>query len=790
MIGGLIIAFSITSALISLIGYSINLTSTNPKLISIARICFHATVMSFMVACFYQMYNILNLDFTNTYIWGHASTQLSKPLLMATFYSGQEGSFMLWTLLTMIIGIAILGYSQKVDYEKEVMATYMLVIVCLLLILVVKSPFETIFASFPDQKIPEGFIPTQGKGLNPTLENLWITIHPPILFTGFASMTVPFVFAIAALIKKDYQKWVTIAIPWVLFSCMVLGFGIMLGGFWAYETLGWGGFWGWDPVENSSLIPWLVCVALSHTLLVEKKTGKILTGSSDSIGGYIKTNFVLAILAYGLILYSTFLTRSGVLGDTSVHSFVDPGNFIYWVLLSIIILFISIGFGTFFYRIKDLKTSSKNYKLISKENALGLGSATILGSALVVFIGTSWPIITPLFGKTKAAIPADFYNDIHLPLAIIITLLNGLSIKSNWKESNLNDFLNKLKYPFVFSILGSIGLYLLGIKDFVFIILGFTSLFALSTNLQIGYKVIKGNPKFIGAYVSHAGIALLMLGIIFTSRYSQSKHIRLIEGESSNAFGYKITYKGADRIEEERTDLEKHRHNIILEKDGKQYTASPIVFWSDFNKREGAFLEPGIHYTLTKDIYISPKEIDVDGGDPKLSFKKGSSFTVPFDSTIKGTFVKFDMSRGASENLQGAMFQFISGDSTISVTSFRQLKDGSYRTELIPGTDVKVGFSDIKVDKSDLSKSEAIVTFSSPRFPPKPTKRVFVFDASVKPFISFVWIGVIIMVLGFFWSIIRRKKDLNEMKAFDNSLDEKVKNNMEIENQNPKIVVT
>lgn len=170
--------------------------------------------------------------------------------------------------------------------------------------------------------------------------------------------------------------------------------------------------------------------------------------------------------------------------------------------------------------------------------------------------------------------------------------------------------------------------------------------------------------------------------------------------------------------------------------------------------------------------------------------KKGSSFTVPFDSTIKGTFVKFDMSRGASENLQGAMFQFISGDSTISVTSFRQLKDGSYRTELIPGTDVKVGFSDIKVDKSDLSKSEAIVTFSSPRFPPKPTKRVFVFDASVKPFISFVWIGVIIMVLGFFWSIIRRKKDLNEMKAFDNSLDEKVKNNMEIENQNPKIVVT
>lgn len=766
MLGSLLISFSFSAAIISCVSYLLsikNRNENNEKKISIARSGFHATVISFMVASAFQMYNILKLDFRYTYIWGHASTQLSKPLLMSTFYSGQEGSFMLWTLLTMLVGIVVLSYSQRVNYERETMGIYMLVLACLLLILVVKSPFETIFASFPDQKIPSDFIPTQGKGLNPTLENLWITIHPPILFTGFAAMTVPFVFAIGALIKRDYQKWVTIALPWVLFASMVLGFGIMLGGFWAYETLGWGGFWGWDPVENSSLIPWLCCVALAHTLLVQKRTGEISFNSEDKIGGYARTNFTLGILAYGLILYSTFLTRSGVLGDTSVHSFVDPGNFVYWVLLSIIILFLGIGFTMLLRRWKEISSFSKNFKTISRENALGLGAATILGSAVVVLIGTSFPIIAPLFGKAKAAVPADFYNDIHLPLAILITLLNGLSMHASWKMTTTNDFLKRIRINLLIALVGTIGLVLLGITDIVYILLGFTSLFALAVNLNIGIQVVKGNSKFLGAYISHAGISMLMIGIIFTARYSVTKHIRLVEGEQSEAFGYKVKYAGASRIEEERTDLEKYRHNIILEKDGQKYSASPIIFWSDFNKREGAFLEPGIHYTLAKDIYISPKEIDTEGGDPRVTVRKGDKFKLPFDSSISITFERFDMSKGATEGLQGVLLNIQTKDSNYFITPFRQLKDGAYTNIELPGTSYKAGFSDIKVDKGELGKSQAVITFSSPMHPPKPTKRVFVFDASVKPFISFVWLGVIVMVLGFFWSILRRRKETEKI---------------------------
>ena len=166
-------------------------------------------------------------------------------------------------------------------------------------------------------------------------------IHPPMLFIGFSMATVPFSFAMAALMKNDYREWVSQSLPWVLAGAGILGLGIMMGGYWAYEMLGWGGYWAWDPVENSSLIPWLIGVASIHTMLVQKRSLK----TTDGIGRYAKTNLILGILTYILVLYSTFLTRSGVLGDASVHSFVDPGQLVYLFLVVFIGTFILIGIG-------------------------------------------------------------------------------------------------------------------------------------------------------------------------------------------------------------------------------------------------------------------------------------------------------------------------------------------------------------------------------------------------------------------------------------------------------------
>jgi cytochrome c-type biogenesis protein CcmF len=763
MIGSILISLAFAAALVSMGSYAMTLRRESTALRNIARAGFHVAVISFLAASATLMYLIVTHQFQYEYIWSHSSTNLSTPLLMASFYAGQEGSFMLWTLGVSIIGVFVIGYAQRVRYESAVMAVWMLVLSMLLLILVVKSPFETIYEAFPNQNIPAGFIPENGKGLNPTLENIWITIHPPILFLGFAAMTVPFVFAMAGLIKRDYQRWISISLPWALFASATLGFGIMLGGWWAYETLGWGGFWAWDPVENSSLIPWLFCVSLVHTMLVQKRTGDSNGRSaSPKVGGLVKTNFVLAILAFGAILYSTFLTRSGVLGDTSVHSFVAPGNFVYAVLLGVIILFMGLGVTMLARRWRELHQAALDMKMMSRENALGLGSAVILASATVVLIGTSWPILLPLFNKPKVAITPDFYNGIHLPIALLIVLLNGLSMTLKWKDTTPEEFLRKITTAVVIAALGTGGLVALGIHDPIYIGLGFGALLAMVVNVQIGAKVVRGNPRFLGAYISHAGISLLMLGIIFTARYSVTDHVQLAKGESKKVFDYTVTYAGAEQVDREKTDRERFEHKIVLERDGSTYEARPVLFWSDFNNRESAFLEPGIIYSPTKDIYISPKALEQRGGDPTATMHKGDRVAVPFDSSISVRFEKFDMTRAGSDGMQGAVMEVTKGDSTWYLSAFRSMRDGGFVPVGIPSTDITIAMVGLNSAGPDnLSNSEAVLQFSSKSHPPGETVPVITLDVSIKPFISFVWVGVIVMVGGFIFAIIRRRGEVD-----------------------------
>lgn len=761
MFGSFAISASLASALASLVAYVLTLRRQDHRDLQVARTCFHLSVVTFLGASAYLMYLILSHQYQFTYIYQHSSGNLSRPLQIASFYAGQEGSFMLWTLMTCIIGIFVYSYSQRVGYETHTMIPLMLVISLLLVILTVKSPFHTIFQSFPDEKIPADFIPTP-RGLNPQLENLWITIHPPILFLGFASMTVPFVFAVAGLLKRDYQRWITISLPWALFASMALGFGIMLGGWWAYETLGWGGFWAWDPVENSSLIPWLACVALVHTMLVQKRTGAIPRKPGDQmrVGGLVRTNFALAVAAWGLILYSTFLTRSGVLGDTSVHSFVSPGGFVYFVLLVILLTFLGLGFGLLLMRWKELQQAPIRFPLLSRENALAIGSAVLLASSTVVLIGTSWPLIMPLIGKPKAAVPTDFYNNLHLPIALAIVLLNGISMRLKWRNTEREEFAKGMWIAGGIALLGTIGLFALGVADPIYLALGFGSILAIVVNTQVGARVVRGNPRFIGAYISHAGVSLMMLGIIFTARYTETQHVRLVQGVPTKVFDYTATYTGPERTELEKTDREKYRHNIVLKRGDDTYTVGPVTFLSDFNKRETPFLEPGILYYPSRDIYVSPKALEDDGGDPTAQLRKGERAAVPFDSTISVRFERFDMSRAQTEGKQSAILEITRPDTSFFVTTEYVMSTGAYIPKKIAGTDVSVGMAGIVSDQENLANSQVVLAFKSSSRPSPPSKPVVVVDVSIKPFISFVWAGVIIMVGGFAFAIVRRRREV------------------------------
>ncbi len=755
--GTLALSIAFAASLVAMFSYLFAARNGSERAMNIGRLGFHVAVVSFMVACAVLMFLILTHQYQYHYVWRYSSNFLAKPFLLASFYTGQQGSFMLWTLLTCMVGVFVLGYAQKVKYEAPVMGVFGLVITCLLLILVVDSPFVSYFEKFPEAIA----VPDNGNGLNPTLENIWLTIHPPILFSGFAAMTVPFVFAVGGLIKRDYQRWVTISLPWTLFASMVLGFGIMLGGWWAYETLGWGGFWGWDPVENSSLIPWLVCVSLVHTMLVQKRTGTIGTSTTpQKVGGLVKTNFLLAVLAFGLILYSTFLTRSGVLGDTSVHSFVEPGNFVYAVLLGVIFLFVGIGVVALIWRWRELRQAALEMQLMSRENALAIGSAVLAMSALIVMIGTSYPIFLPLFDKPKIALDPSFYNSLQLPLGIIIVLLNGISMMLKWKNTPTNEFYRKVATAVVIASVGTLGLVLLGVHDIVFILLGFGSVFALVVNVQLGWRILRGNRQFVGAYVSHAGVAFMMLGIVFTARYGVTDHVQLIQGEPKKALGYTVTYMGFRQVDKEKLDRQRLEHKVVFEKDGDRFEVHPITMLSDFNNRESAFMEPGIKYYPTKDVYVAPKGLEEVGGDPSITMRKGDKVPVPFDSSVTVKFEKFDMSRAQSEGMQGAVFEIAAGDSVHYITSYRSIQDKSVMPAGIPGTDVTLQFDDLLADRENLANSQAVVGFRSASHPPGETKVEITLDVSIKPFISFVWVGVVVMVGGFFFSILRRRKDV------------------------------
>jgi len=271
------------------------------------------------------------------------------------------------------------------EYGNIILAIIVLTQIGLLLIIAKPgySPFRYIWDTFPKHFSP-GFLPPDGAGLNPLLQNPWMIIHPPVLFIGYASATIPFAYAISGLLKNDYSSWIDRSYRWVLFSMTSLGIGIFLGAYWAYTVLGWGGYWGWDPVENSSLIPWLVIVALMHGLLLQKRK-KVL----------VKTNIFLALLSLILVFYSTFLTRSGVLSDFSVHSFGDlgsSGNLIFFI-----IFFIIISVFLFIKRIRDMISEPLGEKIFTVENIICFGILALCFYSLFILIGTSMPILSGIF---------------------------------------------------------------------------------------------------------------------------------------------------------------------------------------------------------------------------------------------------------------------------------------------------------------------------------------------------------------------------------------------------------
>ena len=776
IVGAVLIKLALLAALSGAFMYYRVYKTNQPFLLGLARNSYHLATISLLSVSAILLYLILTHQFQYAYVWNYSSTHLSLPLLISTFYAGQEGSFTLWALYTSLIGVFLMQYAMKKDYEPEVMSVYSLILSFLLLMLIVKNPFEFIWDKFPADLIHTGPIPAgggntvildsarniwaqfpiEGKGLNPLLQNYWMVIHPQILFIGFSSMAVPYAHALAGLMKRDYTTWIKAATPWLVFGAMVLGTGIILGGYWAYETLGWGGFWGWDPVENSSLVPWLVCVATIHTTLVQRKNGS-----------YQKTNFALSILTFVAVLYSTFLTRSGVLGETSVHSFVDAGMWAYWLLLGCIFFFAVLGFGLLFIRSREMPKVPVQHSFFSREFALFLGAFAIMAVAIFVTIGTSSPIITSILKGKASAVEMSYYVKTNLPLGIAIAFLSGLGQLLWWRHSKGGSVLRGMLPALVIAAVATIFMAIFASEEILILLFAFCAVFSLVANAQVGYGVYIGNPKFVGGSIAHIGLALLCLGFITSERYDQQKTISLERNKPVEALGYMMTYVGYSPI-----DQEKYAFSVNLEKDGRQHTISPVMYYSEFTK--GLMRHPDLMNLLSRDIYIAPLSLEEPSAtkETSIEIQKGQPTDI---GGLNVEFVDFtNVDRMAM--VEGRDFA-ISAELLIKES---KASKGKKLTVFIKGekgtmTPVPVSYSvqgageyvftlsRILPDREDPSKSKVQLSVKLPEDPKAERKgETLVVEASIKPMINLVWMGTVALVVGFFLTILRRVQEARQ----------------------------
>ncbi len=578
-------------------------------------------VLGTTIALFVIIYNHY---FEYYYAYTYSDRRLPAHYLFSTFWNGQEGSFLLWIFWHAVLGIILIRTNRfweapvlMVFAAVQAFLTSMIlgVIIPGLELKIGSSPFillrdainDPIFTLQPD------FIPADGQGLNPLLQNYWMVIHPPVLFLGFASTLVPFSFCIAGLWTRKYRDWIRPTLPWAIFAGASLGLGILLGGYWAYETLNFGGYWNWDPVENAVYVPWLVLIASIHTMIAYKNSQTAL-----------KASIVLVIAVFVLILYSTFLTRSGVLGDASVHSFTDLG--LSGQLLIYLFFFLITGAVLAAIRWKEIPSDEKEASVYSREFWIFIGASVLCLMGFQVLVPTSFPVINKIAQwaglDSNLAAPADqvtFYSKFQIWFAMMLALLSGVGQFFWWKKIDRKQLLNELYYP----ALGTLVLFILIITTSkiyqpAYLILLLTSLFTITANLKIMWNVMRSNPALSGGAVAHVGVGLMLIGILFSSGYSRvvslnntgmlisrqlseefnRENLLLFVNEPREMFGYEIEYKG-ERIEP------RYKKGYISKRD-IEYTANPY------------------EVIARKDIYYKGKKL----------FSKGELFEINPENTF------------------------------------------------------------------------------------------------------------------------------------------------------------
>ncbi len=694
------------------------------ELLGYGRWAVYALAGAATVGSAYLLSLILNHQYAVSYVANYTSNNLPALYLFSAFWAGQEGSFLLWVLLAAWISVALVLRGDR--FEPQVMVSILAVQAALAVMLLANSPF----ALLKD-------VPADGAGLNPLLQNPWMAIHPPILFVGYAGLVIPFAYAIAALWKRDYIGWAEIAWPWTLFSWGFLGAGIAIGAFWAYETLGWGGYWGWDPVENSSLVPWLTATALAHGLITQKSRGTL-----------VRWNLFLAPVTFVLVLYATFLTRSGVLSESSVHSFTDTGlgPFLVFVLFA----GLAVSLWLLVSRLNEIPDPTIYESYVSRDFAMLITVLVVLVMATVVLVGTSTPIVT------KAGLRPDFYNATTSPLALVLAIILSFCPLLAWHESDPNKLGRGLVVPGLLGFAALVIALVLGVTHPVSLsVVGF-GIFAAALNVAMIVRIYKAGIWKMGGYVAHVGVGLILVGIVGSAAYSQTEQLRLNQGQSGQALGYTFTFNGLVT----GADADRAKLKLTATRGAETFVAEPQLIAG----RDGLVRNPYIQRHWNEDIYVSPGDFtpEEDGGST-AQLTKGESSQVG-DYTM--TFLRFET--GAHDQTGAATVAAVlqvtgtKGSGVISPT----IAGGA--NGLQPGPKVKLPGSEVTVVLSalDASAGQIILNFEGlPGVMKQATPASASFEVSRKPAINLLWLGTILLMAGTAIAVQRRRLELASLLA-------------------------
>ncbi|MDP9264025.1 MAG: heme lyase CcmF/NrfE family subunit, partial [Acidobacteriota bacterium] len=523
-------------------------------------------------------------DFSVAYIFHHSNRDLPLAYKFSALWSGQEGSLLFWAWLLSAYGF-VLRLRHKVDPRLVAHAAVVLSAVQVFFLLLVN------FAAHPFSMMA-GPAPADGNGLNPLLQYPEMVIHPPMLYLGYVGMTVPFAFALGALIMKyPGEKWIHITRRWTMVTWMFLTCGIFLGGHWAYSVLGWGGYWGWDPVENASLMPWLTGTAFLHSVMMQEKRGMLKMW-----------NMWLIFSTFLLCIFGTFLTRSGVV--SSVHAFAQSSIGTWFVSF----LALTLAVCTFFF-IRNrhyLKSENRLESLVSRESSFLFNNLVLLVACFVVLWGTLFPVLSEWVQGTKATVGAPFFNRVNIPIALFLLLLTGVGPLLAWRRTSLESLRRSFTLPAAAAVVTAVALVIGGMRpwqDLSYFYALMSISLAVFVTVTVGSEFVRGarvirshtgmnlaaamvqltrrNTRRYGGYLVHFGVVVIIIGFA-GSAFNQDKEQELGLGDKMSIGRYTLVSRSYTRdfqpnYESDYAILDVYRNGTFLETmypERRFYTAS------------------------------------------------------------------------------------------------------------------------------------------------------------------------------------------------------------------------